>query len=287
MSNRNIRSLVVSSSAKVIVFIAFFLTFTLDARSEVLCNVADPRDPTLNVRSSPNGSITNRLRNGRVVRIDQTKADANGKSWAEVSGIYDGDWKNWGWVFRNHLQCIETDKLSQESLSVNVLRAAGIVAENVWDAKNSRSGATLPVCRDEVPNGWGVTLSNELFEAYRQRGFTKAAVCLALGGNDVYFDPATGRQLKLYRVTGDTLSLRPIWLPDCYRTVQVIRKGGYLIGWRPTGCTMRYHPSTGLPIASQEVVELSAGGEAGGGVDEDNRSSTVSAARARELTQGK
>jgi len=50
---------------------------------------------------------------------------------------------------------------------------------------------------------------------------------------------------------------------------------------------MRYHPSTGLPVESADLVELSAGGEAGGGLDEDNRSSTVSVDRARALIYGK
>jgi hypothetical protein len=287
MSDYNNRSSVASTSIQSILCFACLLFFSIPAKSEVLCNVADPQDPTLNVRDSPAGSVINQLRNGRVVRIGQTKADSSGKSWVEVSGIYNGEWRNWGWVFASRLQCVDAGKFSKESLSIEVLRAAGIVPQNVWDAKNNRSGNLLPVSCDEVPNGWGVTLSNELYEAYRQRGFSRTAVCLALGGNRVYFDPATGQQLRLYRVGDDTLSVRPIWLPDCYRSVQVIREGGYLIGWRPTGCSMRYHPSTGLPIVSQDVVELSAGGEAGGGVDEDNRSSTVSEARARELTHGK
>jgi hypothetical protein len=275
-----------SRGIRLVLFIGLVLIPT-EGRSEVLCNVADPRDPTLNVRDSPGGSVTNQLRNGRVVRIGQTKADSAGRPWVEVSGIYNGEWRNWGWVFPSHLQCVDTKKFSKESLSIEVLRAAGIVPQNVWDSKNKRQGNTLPISCDEVPNGWGVTLSNELYEAYRQRGFSRTAVCLALGGNGVYFDPETGKQLRLYRISDDDFSVRPIWLPDCYRSVQVIREGGYSIGWRPTGCSMRYHPSTGLPIGSQDVVELSAGGEAGGGVDEDNRSSTVSAARARELTHGK
>jgi hypothetical protein len=110
---------------------------------------------------------------------------------------------------------------------------------------------------------------------------------LGLGGTDVYFDPASGRQLKLYEIPGDIFGLRTFWLPDCFKQVQIIRRGGYLIGWRPVGCSMRYHPSTGLPITNVELVELSAGGEAGGGVDEDNRASTVSEDRARALIFGK
>jgi hypothetical protein len=113
-------------------------------------------------------------------------------------------------------------------------------------------------------------------------------MCFALGGSGVYFDPTTGQQLKLYEIHQDMFGLRPLWLPDCYREIHLTGKQAeWLIGWRPIGCTLRYHPSTGLPITNPQLVELSVGGEAGGGVDEDNRSSTVSEDRLRSLLLGR
>jgi hypothetical protein len=264
-------------SIKTIACIVCVLIASPQARSEVLCNVADPNNPTLSVRESPEGASVSELRNGRVVRVDETKIDSSGRTWAQVSGVFRGDWRNWGWVSKNRLQCVDTDKFPSQSISVKVLRTAGIVSQF--------ASKTLPVSCDEVIEGCGVTISRELYKAYQRRGFSRTSVCLALGGNDVYFDPETGRQLKLYHISGDE-ELRPIWVPNCFRSVKIVGKGGYLIGWRPTGCSMRYHPSTGLRIRNQKAVELSAGGEKGGGVDEDNRSSTVSARRARALTHG-
>jgi hypothetical protein len=257
------------------------------ATAETLCHVADPQDQTVNVRKTPAGAVVGQLPNERVVRIDATKPDAQGRPWAEVSGSDRGDYKIWGWVIRDRLRCVDTKSFPREKLSVDVLRSAGIVPQNAWDSKNNRSGRMLPVSCDEIPNGWGVTLSNELFEEYRRRGFSRSAVCLALGGNDIHFDPQTGQRLNLYEIPDDIFGLRPAWLPDCYKSVQVVRKSGYLVAWRPTGCTIRFHPSTGLPIKNAAMVEVTAGGEAGGGVDEDNRSSTVSKDRARALVRGR
>jgi hypothetical protein len=252
------------------------------ARSETWCHVSDPKDPTLNVREYPAGKVVNQLSNQRVVRLDHTQTDAAGRTWAEVSAIYHGNWRNWGWVFRKHLQCIDLASLPREKLSVNTLRAAGIVPQAVYKTQ------TLPVSCDEVPNGWGVTISNQLFDIYKQRGFSREAVCLALGSDDVHFDPETGRRLKLYQISNDEFQqVRALWLPDCFKEVEIVAKGGWLVGWRPHGCTMRFHPLTGFPIDNPELVELSAGGEAGGGVDEDNQSSTVSADRLRSLVNGK
>jgi hypothetical protein len=168
-----------------------------------------------------------------------------------------------------------------------VLRSAGIVPQNAWDSKNNRPSKMLPVSCAEIPNGWGVTLSNDLFEEYRRRGFSRSAVCLALGGTDVHFDPQKWAAAGALRDPGRHLRSPPGVAAGLLQGVEVIQKGGYLVACRPTGCTIRFHPSTGLPIKNAAVVEVSAGGAAGGRVDEDNRSSTVSRDRARALVRGR
>src|SRR5262245_39906443 len=269
-------------SNKVVGVLFLFLLVAVIPRegaAQQLCHVADPQDPELNVRDSPGGSVINRLQNGRVVRIEEEKADSSGQAWAKVGGKYRGQWRDWGWVSRRHLRCINTKQLRTEKPSIAVLRAAGIVPQNVMSRR------TLPVSCDEVPNGWGVTLSKELYDGYRRRGFSQTAICFGLGSIGVYFDPATGKQLTLY-LTKDGPFPRPFWLPDCFKQVQIIGRGGGEISWRPIGCTLRYHPETGLPIDKPELVELTTGGAAGRGEDEDSRT-TVSADRAQALTQGR
>src|SRR5215470_230076 len=116
--------------------VALFLFVALMAFSpsrgwaDTLCQISDPKDPTLNVRKSPGGPVVNRLQNERVVRVDNTNNDATGRTWVEVSGINRGEWRNWGWVFRDHLRCIDTDKFPKERLSVAALKAVGIVPQN-------------------------------------------------------------------------------------------------------------------------------------------------------------
>jgi hypothetical protein len=180
------------------------------------------------------------------------------------------------WAFdTNNLRIIHT--------SPSALRAAGIAAQNPGNI------GVLDIPCKEVPNGWGVTISKKLYNLYRKRGFSRAAVCLGLGGRGVYFDPATGRQLPLYepfRFTGDASA--PLWLSDCYRKVKIIRVfEQYLVYWRPTGCVLRYNPSTGEPVSNPNHVELVAGGEAGSGTDEDNGGSTISDDRLRNLVEGR
>jgi hypothetical protein len=255
------------------------------AHADVLCHISDPRDPTLNVRSSPGGTVVSSLRNEELVRVFKTQADATGRLWANIGERsannrrgYDEDW-----VLRDSLRCVNTDRFPRERISVTALQSVGIVPQDAFRTQK------MPISCNEVPNGWGLTISDELYQSYRRRGFSRQALCLALGGSHVLFDPATGRRLPLYQIPGDISGLRPLWLSDCYRQIQVLPNQGfqqYLIYWRPTGCIIRYHPSTGLPITKPELVKMVSGGEAGGEVDEDNRSSTVSQSRLRSLVNG-
>lgn len=250
------------------------------AQAEVLCHISDPQDPTLNVRETPGGKVVNELKNGRVVRENERKRDPAGRTWSYVQSSHKGEWRNWGWVFSERIKCVDTDRFPREKVPFAALKQAGILPQT---APRSES---LAVRCDEVPNGWGVSISSELFAAYRRRGFSRAAVCLALGSSNVNFDPETGKRLHLYEVD-DIAGLRPLWVPDCYREVTIVGRGGYLIGWRPTGCTVRYHPSTGMKIEDPSTIELTAGGEAGGAADEDNRTSTISRDRLKALVSGR
>jgi hypothetical protein len=200
---------------------------------------------------------------------------------ALLLGTLMGLWPSSGWAF-------DDSQLKVERVPMSAVKAVGIVPYH------ARKTGALPVDCGEVPNGWGVTISRELLETYRKRGFSRTAVCLGLGSTPVYFDPETGQQLELYDDVG-MQGPRPLWLPNCFRKIQVttckdkeMRKG-YLayVCWRPTGCTARFNPSTGVAIKRSQHIELVAGGEAGGGVDEDNQSSTISEDRLRSLVNGK
>jgi hypothetical protein len=68
------------------------------------CYVADPTGTMLNVRSSPNGRVVTRLRNGTMVRISTTR-EVSGQSWAKISVRRNRRWVEIGWVFWNYLEC--------------------------------------------------------------------------------------------------------------------------------------------------------------------------------------
>jgi hypothetical protein len=69
------------------------------------CVVADPVDPTLNVRATPNGELINRLRNGRKIKITEIRNDAQGRPWGYAVGNYQGQFRKWGWVFLKNVDC--------------------------------------------------------------------------------------------------------------------------------------------------------------------------------------
>jgi hypothetical protein len=160
------------------------------------------------------------------------------------------------------------------------MKRLGIVSQSAFDT------GQLPVSCDIVPNGWGVSISQALWKQYKKRGFTMTSMCLALGSDGVNFDPETGKRLPLYEFNGSDAGLRPLWVSDCFKTIDITGRGGYLVSWRPTGCKMQFHPMTGLRVSNPAAVELSAGGEAGGGVDETNENNTASEEKLKKLIYG-
>lgn len=75
------------------------------AEASSRCQVTDPTGTPLNVRARPNGRVINRLRNGRQVVILRMARDTRGRPWAYVGGYYKGQWREWGWVFREFISC--------------------------------------------------------------------------------------------------------------------------------------------------------------------------------------
>jgi hypothetical protein len=172
------------------------------------------------------------------------------------------------------------DGLNVVHLSIASLQSVGI-SPQIAQLK-------LPISCHEI-NGWGVTISRELLENYKKRGFSRLAVCLALGSDDVYFDPATGKQLPLYQAPVLLTGPRPLWLSDCFHEVKLLKsRYDYIVAWTPVGCKMRYDPHTGQLIKKPKAITFYAGGELGGGVDEDNnQSSDINEDRLRSLVNGR
>jgi len=83
------------------------LAVQLPVKAEKVCLVTDPTDSPLNVRDRPNGEIINALKNGREVYIHEIALDEQNRSWAKVGGYYEGEYRIWGWVFREFISCYE------------------------------------------------------------------------------------------------------------------------------------------------------------------------------------
>jgi hypothetical protein len=176
---------------------------------------------------------------------------------------------------------------AQEIVSARDLRKAGIAWSEV---------AALPIACPYQGEGHTPSLSRELFDYYRNRGFALRPLCLALGSYDVRYDPSDGRRLSRYQLTGmehlapeDLEFYRyPFHVPDCFRSVQVLEDLNYEVSWRPTGCTVRYHPKTGAPVRNASSVKLGTGGGAGDAPNPSGRTvrSTVSDEKLGRLLRG-
>jgi hypothetical protein len=83
------------------------------------CVVADPVDPTLNVRATPNGELINRLRNGRKIKITEIRNDTQGRPWGYAVGNYQGQFRKWGWVFLKML-IVQVRSLTGQSPQIPV-----------------------------------------------------------------------------------------------------------------------------------------------------------------------
>lgn len=81
------------------------IIFSSPVSAQMVCKVTDPTGTPLNVRSSPNGQIINALQNGREVEILEIASDQQGRAWARVGGYYRGEYRIWGWVFREFISC--------------------------------------------------------------------------------------------------------------------------------------------------------------------------------------
>ncbi len=72
------------------------------------CKVADPTGTPLNVRASPNGKISQTLKNGSIVFVEkksyQSKNGAN-RVWAQISQAAGNSRKILGWVFGDYISC--------------------------------------------------------------------------------------------------------------------------------------------------------------------------------------
>ncbi|MEQ8962104.1 MAG: SH3 domain-containing protein [Coleofasciculus sp. C2-GNP5-27] len=79
----------------------------LPVKAEMVCQVTDPTGSPLNVRDTPNGRVINALKNGREVYIHEVAYDNQGRPWVNVGGYYQGEYRIWGWVFREFISCYE------------------------------------------------------------------------------------------------------------------------------------------------------------------------------------
>ncbi len=71
------------------------------------CKVSDPTGTLLNVRSSPNGRIVGRIKNGRNVYVQSVERDLKGKPWVLIAIEERGKLQQIGYVLREFIGCYE------------------------------------------------------------------------------------------------------------------------------------------------------------------------------------
>ncbi len=130
------------------------------------CVIEDASDTSLNVRDSPNGTVINQLRNGRSVTIGAIQNDPRGRPWGHASGQYQGQHRNWGWVFMQSVNCSGTSTRSTSNSSGKecIIADPNDSSLNVRDRPNGkvvnrlRNGRKISVVRtknDSRGRPWG------------------------------------------------------------------------------------------------------------------------------------
>jgi hypothetical protein len=91
--------------------VAYPTAFSALAQSDIqggkTCRVSDPTGTLLNVRSSPNGRIVGKIKNGRNVYIQSVERDAKGKPWVLIAVKEQGQNRVLGFVLREFIGCFE------------------------------------------------------------------------------------------------------------------------------------------------------------------------------------
>lgn len=250
------------------------------ASATASCLVADPADPTLNVRDAPRGKVINRLKNGRNVFILENRLDARNKLWAKVGGAYRGTWREWGWVFQAHLKCSIDGALESRTGRVEKVHTRDLAANGIGWFVNL--GVACPY------QGEGHTLSfaPDFVSQYTKQGFSLTAMCLGLASEGVNYDPEDGTPIAQYEPVGeDGISGRyPFFLPRCFRSVRILAgQNTAWVRWKPDGCTLTYHPVTGKRLRNSGDVVVTTGAEAGDASPEPDADTSVTNARLRAL----
>jgi hypothetical protein len=99
------------SIAGSLLIIAAPTSFSALAQSDIqggkTCRVSDPTGTLLNVRSSPNGQIVGKIKNGKNVYIQSVERDAKGKPWVLIAVKERGKLRELGFVLREFIGCFE------------------------------------------------------------------------------------------------------------------------------------------------------------------------------------
>ncbi|MDZ7960545.1 MAG: hypothetical protein RMY34_22130 [Aulosira sp. DedQUE10] len=106
--------------------------------AETICKITDPTGTPLNVRDTPNGKVINQLKNGRAVYIDEIAYDLQGKPWSKISGHYNGQYKEWGWVIREFISCYDSSLENQNSKAICEVTDPTGTPLNVRDKPNGK-----------------------------------------------------------------------------------------------------------------------------------------------------
>jgi hypothetical protein len=84
-----------------------FSVLAQDIQAGKTCRVSDPTGTLLNVRSSPNGRIIGRIKNGRNVYIQSVDRDPKGKPWVLIAVKERGKLQEIGYVLREFVGCYD------------------------------------------------------------------------------------------------------------------------------------------------------------------------------------
>ncbi|MCB2077064.1 MAG: hypothetical protein KDE55_05120 [Novosphingobium sp.] len=248
--------------------IALFAALATPARAE-MCRIADPTGTPLNVRDAPGGAVINRLKNGRKVfkdAIDGWDDEGNSK-WAHVVGEYKGEWRDWGWVFLNYLDCGGADNGPFPLIFEDPRDMAPTGILLPWGSRDNPPPKLAHECFYYGDGGYSMSLSDELVASYRARGYDLDRLCVVLRSPDLKYDPETGRRLPTFIVV-DPKALKeaqemgffegfeateelPLHAPDCFAKSHM-SPPETSVASLDIACNIRFDPWSGMELSAME-----------------------------------
>jgi hypothetical protein len=193
-----------------------------------------------------------------------------------------GDFAEIGYMKAKHLDCDGSGATAEYPFIIRngreLSRAFGLVGDHEQERKVRHEKNR---CFWKGEADLDLSVSDEFFSPYREKGFSLKTLCLSLkAGDQIRFDPETGARMPTYARLKVPFNEEYLLIaPSCLARGEFVESKPDDVAFAklsPIGCRVNFHPWSGRRLSDAiaetftKLFELFVGGEAGG-VNEDSK----------------